>query len=85
MNPTISRKALAVAFLFALSISPASSETKTLFFGTGGRESKGIYSATFNTGNGKFTRAKLAAEIGSPGFLAFHPCHTGIFRDQRIY
>lgn len=73
MNPIISLKALAVAALFALSISPASSETKTLFFGTGRGDSKGIYSATFNTGNAKFTKAKLAAEIGSPGFLAFHP------------
>jgi 6-phosphogluconolactonase len=44
-----------------------------VFFGTGGRGSEGIYHATFNPDNGKFTPSKLAAKIGSPGFLATHP------------
>ena len=44
-----------------------------VFFGTGGRNSEGIYHATFNPDNGKFTPSKLAAKIGSPGFLATHP------------
>ena len=44
-----------------------------IFFGTGGRGSDGIYHATFNPENGKFTPSKLAAKIGSPGFLATHP------------
>ena len=41
-----------------------------VFFGTGGRGAEGIYHATFNPDNGRFTPAKLAARIGSPGFLA---------------
>ena len=50
-------------------------ETKSLdvFFGTGGRGAEGIYYATFNPDNGKFSSAKLAAKIGSPGFLTLHP------------
>ena len=45
----------------------------TVFFGTGGRGAEGIYQATFNPENGKFSPAKLAAKIGSPGFLTLHP------------
>ena len=44
-----------------------------VFFGTGGRGAEGIYHATFNPDNGKFTPSKLAAKIGSPGFLTLHP------------
>ena len=44
-----------------------------VFFGTGGRGAEGIYHATFNPEKGRFSPAKLAAEIGSPGFLAHHP------------
>ena len=44
-----------------------------VFFGTAGRDSEGIYHATFNPANGKFSPSKLAAKIGSPGFLATHP------------
>lgn len=45
----------------------------TVYFGTGSGESKGIYRAQFNTETGRLAPAELAAEIGSPGFLAFHP------------
>ena len=44
-----------------------------VFFGTGSRNAEGIYHATFNPENGKFTPSKLAAKIGSPGFLTTHP------------
>ena len=44
-----------------------------IFFGTSGKNSEGIYYATFNPENGKFTPSKLAAKIGYPGFLANHP------------
>lgn len=43
-----------------------------VFFGTGGRGAEGIYHATFNPDNGKFSPARLAAKIGSPGFLTLH-------------
>jgi len=44
-----------------------------VFFGTDGRGAAGIYHATPNPDNGKFTPSKLAAKIGSPGFLTLHP------------
>jgi len=44
-----------------------------VYFGTSGNEAKGIYRATFDPASGKLTTASLAAEIGSPGFLALAP------------
>ena len=44
-----------------------------VFFGTGGAGAEGIYHSTFNPANGKFSSVKLAAKIGSPGFLTLHP------------
>lgn len=51
----------------------SNAESIDVYFGTSGRETKGIYRATFETDGGKLSSAKLAAEIGSPGFLALHP------------
>ena len=48
-------------------------EPVPVYFGTGGPGAKGIYRATFNPQNGKFTAAELAVEVGAPGFLALHP------------
>jgi 6-phosphogluconolactonase len=59
--------------LVALVSSVVRAETWHVYFGTGGPGAKGIYRATFNPANGKLTSAELAAEIGSPGFLAVHP------------
>jgi 6-phosphogluconolactonase len=50
-----------------------SAQVSHVYFGTGGPGSKGIYRSTFDAANGKLTPAVLAAEIGSPGFLALHP------------
>lgn len=44
-----------------------------VFFGTGGPGAKGIYRSTFDPATGRLGAAELAAEIGSPGFLALHP------------
>jgi 6-phosphogluconolactonase len=44
-----------------------------VYFGTGGPGAKGIYRATFDAATGKLGAAELAAEVGSPGFLAVHP------------
>ena len=48
-------------------------DTLDVFFGTSGRETKGIYHALFDTESGKIGQPSLAAEIGSPGFLAMDP------------
>ncbi len=48
-------------------------EPRSVYFGTGAGDSKGIYRANFDSATGKLTAATLAAEIGSPGFLALSP------------
>ena len=64
---------LFVSILF-LSLFPLGlAEPLNVFFGTGGRGAEGIYHATFNPENGRFSPSKLAAKIGSPGFLTLHP------------
>lgn len=50
-----------------------------VYFGTSGRETKGIYHATFDTDSGKLSSANLMAEIGSPGFLSLHPDGTKLY------
>lgn len=45
-------------------------DTVDVFFGTSGKETKGIYHSTFDTESGKLGQSSLVAEIGSPGFLA---------------
>ncbi len=64
---------LLLSILFTALFLSVTANPLTVFFGTGGRGSEGIYQATFNPENGKFTPAKLAAKIGSPGLLALHP------------
>ena len=66
---------LPVAWLFAIGcfIQTLHAESLHVYFGTGGPGAKGIYRASFNTESGKLSPAELAAEIGSPGFLAMHP------------
>jgi 6-phosphogluconolactonase len=51
----------------------------SVYFGTGGTESKGIYRASFEPENGKLSRPELVAEIGSPGFLAFSPDRSRLY------
>ncbi len=55
------------------------SEVWHTYFGTGGPGAKGIYRATFDTASGKLSPADLAAEIGSPGFLALHPAGDKLY------
>ncbi|QXD26226.1 lactonase family protein [Opitutia bacterium ISCC 51] len=60
--------------LISLLISPLlMADSIDVFFGTAGNQTKGIYHSTFDTETGKLGQPSLAAEIGSPGFLAFGP------------
>lgn len=61
------------SFLSLLLVSFLHAENIDVYFGTGGGQAKGIYRATFDTESGQLSSATLAAEVGSPGFLAFHP------------
>lgn len=72
MKPSFQFPVLA-SLVLAGSAATLQAETWFVYFGTSGPAAKGIYRATFDTGSGKLTPAMLAAEIGSPGFLAVHP------------
>jgi len=67
------KKASSIALSFLALATGLSAETRHVYFGTGGPGAKGIYHATFNAEKGILSPAKLAHEIGSPGFLAFSP------------
>lgn len=56
-----------------------SAEIRHVYFGTGGPGTKGIYRSTFDSEKGSLTPAKLAHEIGSPGFLALSPDGTKLY------
>lgn len=44
-----------------------------VYFGTSGKDAKGIYHAKLNTEKGKLSGINLTAGVKSPSFLAFHP------------
>ena len=69
--------------LLLLYLCPLLAKPIDVFFGTGGRGAEGIYHATLNPDNGKFSPSKLAAAIGSPGFLAHHPDGKKIYAVAR--
>lgn len=72
-----------IAFLFAsLTASALAGDQYLVFFGTytnGKSPSKGIYRATFNSATGELGVPELAAETGSPSFLAISPAKTHLY------
>jgi 6-phosphogluconolactonase len=69
-------RTLALTTLFTLLTHAAHAEDYWVYYGsyTGkGSESKGIYVSSFNAKTGDWTRPEVAAETGSPSFLAVHP------------
>ena len=73
MKNTPLPRVLAFSLVAAAAVPALRAEAWNVFFGTGGPGAKGIYRASFNTATGKLGAAELAAEAGSPGFLAIHP------------
>lgn len=71
-------------FIFPLLSLSLHAEVVDVYFGTGGGEAKGIYHATFDTESGQLSPATLAAEVGSPGFLAFHPDRSVLYAVARV-
>ncbi len=70
---------LLIASLLLSGITVIQAGTVDVYFGTGGGEARGIYRAKFDPAKGELSKAELAAEIGSPGFLAFHPDRTKLY------
>jgi 6-phosphogluconolactonase len=73
MNPIPGMRALAWCAAWWSVTAATIAATIPVYFGTGGPGAKGIYRSTFDPATGKLTPAELAAEVGSPGFLAKHP------------
>jgi len=70
--------ALASLLLVTCILSSAHAESMRVYFGTyTGGESQGIYVADMDMKTGKLSKARLAAELKNPSFLALHP--TGHF------
>jgi 6-phosphogluconolactonase len=68
------RATAAAAILFAAAT--ASADEYWVYYGTytGGKNgSKGIYRSKLDNATGKLSEAELAAEMGSPSFVAIHP------------
>ncbi len=70
-------------FLSILCMMPATLALD-VYFGTGGRGSKGIYRAEFDPETGKLKPAILAAEIKGPGFLSWHPDGKKIYAVAQV-
>ncbi len=57
----------------------ARTTARRILLGTGGKDSKGIYTADWNSATGELGEITLAAEVGSPTFLAIYPHPSGHF------
>ena len=55
-----------------------------VYFGTSGRETKGIYQTKFDLEKGTLSDVRLAAEIGRPGFLTLHPDKQKLYAVGRL-
>lgn len=69
---------------FALATPPEIAGAAHVYFGTGGGGAKGIYRASFDSATGKLGEPALAAELGAPGFLAFHPDRRILYSVGRL-
>jgi 6-phosphogluconolactonase len=79
MKPYPWIKAAALLAAWSISAVVTTAAVVPVYFGTGGPGAKGIYRSTFDTTSGKLTPAELAAEVGSPGFLALHPAGDKLY------
>ncbi len=72
---SLARFALAAALVAAGSAAPAADHWVYfgVYTGKGEKDSKGIYRSKFDDATGKLTEPTLAAEMGSPSFVAIHP------------
>lgn len=82
----MTRSTLAFAFA-ALTTTAIAGENFLVYFGTNTNPkngSKGIYVSHFNTATGELTEPQLAAEAGSPGFLAIHSSKKFLYASSEI-
>ncbi|MAB77644.1 MAG: 3-carboxymuconate cyclase [Verrucomicrobiales bacterium] len=64
--------ALALSILSPLLVGTTYASSIPLWIGTGGKNAKGIYKATFDSKNGTLTSPVLAAEVEGPGWVTLN-------------
>jgi 6-phosphogluconolactonase len=82
--PKLRTAALAI---FVLSTSVAQAAHLRIYVGTytgSDSPSKGVYTATFDTGKGTLSAPVLAAELRNPSFLAIHPSGRFVYAVNEI-
>ncbi len=68
------RLSILVCFVFVFAVAwEAAAAEYIVYFGTGGRASKGVYTARFDSATGKLSEPRLAGEAVNPSFVAIHP------------
>ena len=74
-------RAAVTAVAAALALGTASAAEHWVYFGTytGKDGSKGIYRSKFDDATGKLSAPELAAEMGSPSFVAIHPTNKFLY------
>ncbi len=69
-----------MAAMLTFSAATASAQSYRVYFGTyTGKESRGIYMATFDAATGKLSDATLAGEAVNPSFVAIHPSRKFLY------
>ncbi len=71
-------KSVAIIALFSI-LPNLCAAVVDVYFGTSGKETKGIYHSSFDKDSGKLSPPELVAEIGSPGFLALNPSKSHLY------
>jgi len=77
------KKIILIAIFLFIAVS-VQGKVMNVYFGTGGKDTKGIYQAKFDLEKGTLSEVRLVAEIGSPGFLALHPDKQNLYAAGRI-
>ncbi|MCG8587601.1 MAG: lactonase family protein, partial [Pirellulales bacterium] len=75
---------IVAALFLSCSSSMLHAKEMIVYFGTGGKQSKGIYMSRLDMKTGKLSEPKLAVETTRPGFLAFNPDKSRLYAIGRM-
>ncbi|NRB74987.1 MAG: beta-propeller fold lactonase family protein, partial [Verrucomicrobiales bacterium] len=75
---------LALTLLLSLSITIANAGRMPIWIGTGGKNAKGIYKATYDDGSGTLTEPELATEVEGPGWVTLNSDRSRLYAVCKI-
>ena len=70
---------LSLTLLISLSVTIADAGQMVIWIGTGGKNAKGIYNATYDCDSGTLTEPKLAAEVEGPGWVTLNSDRSRLY------